>query len=82
MSIMIEAMDKVRLGLVETRLPDTPAKLRMASLEAGRAVAAALTPGLPPIKHVTILPRGGVMGRILYLPLVRQPCRIPYRIAY
>lgn len=32
------------------------------------AVAFALTPGLPPIEHVTIRPRGGTITRILFVP--------------
>ena len=32
------------------------------------AVAFALTPGMPPIEHVTIRPRGGTVTRILFVP--------------
>ncbi|KAK9817951.1 hypothetical protein WJX72_004798 [[Myrmecia] bisecta] len=68
MTMMMEAMDKLRLGLPQPALPDSPAKRRMATIAAGRAVAAVLTPGLPPLEHLTIRPRGGVMGRILFMP--------------
>lgn len=66
--ILKEAMDKVRLGLRHTPLPDSPAKRRYAVVEAARAVAFALTPGLPPLEHVTIRPRGGAQARILFVP--------------
>jgi hypothetical protein len=39
-----------------------------------RQVALTLTPGLPPIEHVTILPRGGVQSRVLFTPVVRCLC--------
>jgi cell division protease FtsH len=66
--ILKEAMDKVRLGLPHTPLPDSAAKRRYAAVEAARAVAFALTPGLPPLEHVTIRPRGGAQARILFVP--------------
>ena len=69
--ILIEAMDKIKLGLRSAPLPDSTAKRRMAAVEAGRAVVLTLTPGIPTIQHITIQPRGGVMGRILFEPLVR-----------
>ena len=67
-SILKEAMDKVRLGLPHTPLPDSEAKRRFAAVEAARAVAFALTPGLPLLEHVTIRPRGGAQARILFVP--------------
>ena len=70
MNILLTAMDKIRLGLPQTRLEDSPAKKRMATVEVGRAVALALTPGMPPIENLSIKPRGGVMGRILFQPQV------------
>ena len=72
LQILIEAMDKIKLGLRSAPLPDSTAKRRMAAVEAGRAVVLALTPGIPSIQHITIQPRGGVMGRILFEPLVRR----------
>lgn len=63
---------QVRLGLPHAPLPDTPAKRRYATIEAARAVAFALTPGLPPIEHVTIRPRGSAMARILFVPQARR----------
>ena len=52
------------------------AKRRMAAVQAGRAVALALTPGVPAIRQVTILPRGGIACRIDYEPLVQHPRRL------
>lgn len=68
LDVLKEAMDKVRLGLPHTPLPDSDAKRRFALVEAARAVAFALTPGLPPLEHVTIRPRGGAQARILFVP--------------
>lgn len=62
------AMDKIRLGLPHTPLPDSPAKRRFAVIEAARAVAFALTPGMPQLEHVTIRPRGDAQARILFVP--------------
>ena len=67
-SVLKEAMEKIRLGLPHASLPDSEAKGRFATVEAARAVGFALTPGLPPIEHVTILPRGGAQARILFVP--------------
>ena len=41
------------------------------SLQAARAVACCLTPGLPPLVHVSIQPRGQHMSRITFLPQAR-----------
>lgn len=71
LSLLLTAMDKIRLGLPQRPLEDSPAKRRMATVEVGRAVAIALTPGMPPIENLSIKPRGGVMGRILFEPQVR-----------
>ncbi len=68
MDIMKEAMSKIRVGLPQSSIPDSPAKRRFAAVEAARAVAFALTPGLPEIQYVTIKPRGGVQARILFVP--------------
>ena len=68
LDILKEAMEKVKLGLPHTPLPDSPAKRHFAVLQAARAVAFALTAGLPPIEHVTIRPRGGSQARILFVP--------------
>lgn len=68
LDILKEAMSKVRIGLPQSSLPDSPAKERFAVVEAARAVAFALTPGLPEIQYVTIKPRGGVQARILFTP--------------
>lgn len=70
LSLLLTAMDKIRLGLPQRPLEDSPAKRRMAMVEVGRAVAIALTPGMPPIENLSIKPRGGVMGRILFQPQV------------
>lgn len=68
--IILTAMDKIKLGLPQRPLEDSPAKRRMATVEVGRAVAIALTPGMPPIENLSTKPRGGVMGRILFRPQV------------
>lgn len=51
--------------------PNPPPNLiphRYAVIEAARAVAFALAPGLPPVEHVTIRPRGNTVARILFVP--------------
>lgn len=68
--IILTAMDKIKLGLPQRPLEDSPAKRRMATVVVGRAVAIALTPGMPPIENLTMKPRGGVMARILFRPQV------------
>ena len=68
LSILKDAMDKVRLGLPHQPLPDSAAKRQYAAVEAARAVSFALTAGLPPIEHVTIRPRGATVTRILFVP--------------
>ena len=47
------------------------AKRRMAAVEAGRAVVLSLTPGIPAVQHVTIQPRGGALGRVVFQAMVR-----------
>ncbi|KAI7840859.1 hypothetical protein COHA_005451 [Chlorella ohadii] len=49
--ILKEAMDKIRLGLPQDSLPDSAAKRQYATIEAARAVAFALTPGMPQLEH-------------------------------
>lgn len=56
----------------QARLPRSEAKERLATVEAARAVAACLTPGMPPVEHVSILPRGEYMARIIYQPQARR----------
>ena len=56
----------------QARLPRSEAKERLATVEAARAVAACLTPGMPPVEHVSILPRGEYMARIIYQPQARS----------
>ena len=51
-NIILSAMDKIKLGLAQRPLEDSPAKRRMSTVEVGRAVAIALTPGMPPIEQV------------------------------
>lgn len=68
-----EAIDKRELGLATARLPDTPAKRRLATVEAGRAVALALTPGIPPLERLTIAPRGPILSRLSFAHGVRPP---------
>ncbi len=68
--LMLEAMEKVKYGLPQSRLPDGAAKERLTTVHAGRAVAFALTPGLPPIKRVSVRPRGESNTTILFVPQV------------
>lgn len=69
LDIVVEAMEKIRLGLPHRPLPDSDAKRRLATIQSGRAVACALTPGMPPIEQVSIQPRGGTVARILFVPM-------------
>ncbi|KAK9867286.1 hypothetical protein WJX84_011686 [Apatococcus fuscideae] len=68
MSHIVEAMDKAKLGLATTRMADSPAKRRMATVIAGQAVVAALTPGMPQLEAVSIAPRGNVPARLDFKP--------------
>lgn len=65
--IVLEAMDKIKLGLPQKPLENSPAKRRLAIQVAARAVAFALTPGFPPLELATIKPRGGQLGRLLFV---------------
>ena len=65
-----EAIDKRQLGLATGRLPDSEAKRRLALVEAGRAVALALTPGIPPLEHLSIAPRGPILSRLSFAHVV------------
>ena len=67
-----EAIDKRQLGLATGKLPDTPAKRRLATVEAGRAVALALTPGIPPLERLTIAPRGPILSRLTFAEQVQH----------
>jgi ATP-dependent Zn protease len=71
MELIREAMDKRTLGMPGARLPPSEAKLRMATVQAARAVSTCLTPGIPPLIHVSIQPRAGIMSRIVFMPQVR-----------
>ena len=46
------------------------AKRRLALVEAGHAVAIALTPGMPVLERVSIQPRGNIMTRLVFRPTV------------
>lgn len=70
MSHIVEAMDKAKLGLATTPMADSPAKRRMATVVAGQAVVAALTPGMPQLEAVSIYPRGNVPARLDFKPQV------------
>ena len=69
----MEAMDKAKLGLATTSMADSPAKRRMATVLAGQAVVAALTPGMPQLEAVSIFPRGNVPARLDFKPQARCP---------
>lgn len=68
--IMLEAMEKVKYGLPQSPLPDGEAKRRLTLVHAARSVALAVTPGIPPIKRVSMRPRGEGLASILYVPQV------------
>lgn len=68
--IMLEAMDKVKYGLPQAPLPDGEAKRRLTMVHAARAVALSTTPGVPPIKRVSVRPIGEGLASILYVPQV------------
>lgn len=70
MEMINEVMDKKVLGLAGSRLPESPAKSQLARIVAARAVITALTPGMPPLQRMTILPRGESIARTLFLPQV------------
>jgi len=63
-------MDKKVLGSAGPRLPETQAKRQLALTAAAKAVVIALTPGMPPLQRMTILPRGQSMARTLFTPQV------------
>ena len=56
------------MGSASTRLPDSPAKRRLALVAAAKAVVIALTPGMPQLQRVTIRPRGDSISRTLFMP--------------
>lgn len=66
-----EAIDKRELGLATARLPDTPAKRRLALVQAARAVAMAITPGVPQLERLSIAPRGPILSRLSFANTVR-----------
>lgn len=68
LQIINEVMDKKVLGSASTRLPDSPAKRRLALIAAAKAVVIALTPGMPQLQRVTIRPRGDSVSRTLFMP--------------
>uniref|UniRef100_A0A1D2AAW6 AAA+ ATPase domain-containing protein n=1 Tax=Auxenochlorella protothecoides TaxID=3075 RepID=A0A1D2AAW6_AUXPR len=63
---ILEGKEKVELGLPRASLPDTPAKRRLAVTQAARAVALALTPGVPQMVEVSMAPRGQSTLRIAF----------------
>ena len=72
MPVILEAMDKVKLGLPGRPLPENEGKRRFALVQAAKAVAVALTPAMPQIERVMIRPRSGKMARILTRPVERE----------
>lgn len=77
MQIINEVMDKKVLGSASNRLPDTPAKHRLALIAAAKAVVIALTPGMPTLQRLTIQPRGDAIARTLFMPQVAPKPRCP-----
>ena len=65
-------MDKKVLGSASTRLPDSPAKQRLALVSSAKSVVIALTPGMPQLQRMTIRPRGDSISRTLFMPQVRS----------
>ena len=70
LQLINEVMDKKGLGSAGPRLPNTQAKRHLALSAAAKAVVIALTPGMPPLQRMTILPRGQTMARTLFTPQV------------
>lgn len=66
--IALLAIEKYRMGLPQPLPPDSAAKRRAAATQAGRTVAYALTAGMPPVENVSIMPRGGSGGRVMFRP--------------
>lgn len=61
-----DAIEKVKLGLPQEGLPKSKAKKFLVTVQAGRAVALAITPGIPEIDLVTTKPQGSILGRIYF----------------
>lgn len=76
LALVREVMDKRVMGLAGTPLPESPAKRRLAAVSAARAVVISLTPGLPPLQRMSIVPRGENMTRTLFMPQVSS-CTLP-----
>lgn len=66
MEILQEVMDKARIGLPSDNVPLTKAKRHLASVWAGRAVAAAQVAGPGHIESVSLRAVGAALGRLLY----------------
>jgi cell division protease FtsH len=67
------AMDKQRLGLLRQPLPMSEYKRHLATMQAGRAVAASVNDHVcAPVLQVSILPKGQQSSRLLTVPLDRD----------
>lgn len=66
MEILQEVMDKARIGLPSDSVPLTQAKRHLASVWAGRAIAAAAVAGPGHIESVSLRAVGAALGRLLY----------------
>lgn len=73
MVLIREVMDKKVMGLAGNPLPDSTAKRRLALVSAARAAVICLTPGMPPLQRMSIVPRGDNLSRTLFVPQVRPP---------
>ena len=63
---IMEAIEKAKLGLPQEGLPESKAKRFLITVQSGRAVCLAITPGIPEIDAVTMRPQGDLLGRIIF----------------
>jgi len=67
-ALLEEALDDVRIGVKNSRVPN-PADLRVTAYhEGGHALVALLTPGATPVHKVTVVSRGHALGVTVQLP--------------
>lgn len=70
---MEAAMDKQRTGLLRPPLPNTEYKKHLATMQAGRAVAASLNKHVSSgILQVSVQPKGEQSSRLLTMPMGRD----------
>jgi len=66
--LLEEALDDIRIGIKNTRVPN-PAELKVTAYhEGGHALVALLTEGATPVHKVTVVSRGHALGVTIQLP--------------